>query len=118
MVLLISFSLSSCDSKQNAVYELLAIRTEIKEHYSSYSQADWENAIERYNIICQELNEMQLTEEERLDIDKIKGEIAGYAATVVVQEATDEMQSIADEIKSFVSGFITTFQSPKLKGEE
>lgn len=103
----------SCDTKQNYVFELLEFRTEIKEHCAEYSLDEWEDAIERYTSICQKLDEMQFTKEERLEIDKIKGEIAGYAATIASQEITDEVKTITDEIESFVEGFGNTFQLPK-----
>lgn len=105
--------LCGCESKSNAVNELLVFRTEIKEHCAEYSPDEWEDAIERYTSICQELDEMQFTKEERQEIDKIKGEIAGYAATVATQEITDEVKTITDEIKSFAEGFGNTFQLPK-----
>lgn len=97
------------------MYELLEFRTEVKDHSADYSPEDWEKAMDKYMTICQELDEMQFTTEERLEIEKIKGEIAGYAATVAAQEVTDEIQNIADEIESFANGFSNTFKEPQNK---
>lgn len=103
----------SCESKQNPVYELLKFRTDVKKHCAEYSQEEWEKAVDEYVTICEKLDEMQFSTEERLEIDKVKGEIAGYAATVAAQEISDEVKSIANEIESFAEGFGKTFQIPR-----
>ena len=105
--------LSGCESKQDIVRELFEFRTELKEHCAEYSQTDWENAIEKYTNLCQKLDEMQFTDEERVEIDKVKGEIAGYAATAAIQEVSDKVQTIAKEIESFAEGFNNTFKTPE-----
>lgn len=102
----------SCESKHNAVYDLLIFRTEIKNHSSEYTQSDWENAFEEYSDICQRLDDMPLSHEERVEIQKIKGEIAGYAATVAAQKTSDRIRAISEEINSFANGFSNTFQIP------
>ena len=113
LAILLYIILCSCESKQSAVYDLLVFRTEVKENCKNYTQSDWEDAIDKYEEICQRLDEMQLSKEERLEVNKIKGEIAGYAATVVVQDVSDECQKIIEEAKSFNEGFSKTFQLPQ-----
>ncbi len=113
MLVLLCLIVVSCQSKPNAVFELLSFRTEIREHCSGYSQEDWENAMNKYVDLCGRLDEIPFTEEERLEIDKIKGEIAGYAATVAAKEVSDEIKNIAGEIESFAEGFTRTFKLPK-----
>lgn len=108
-VLLFSLTFASCKSESNPVYDLLKFRTEIRDHCAEYSEADWENALEEYEDICQRINEMNLSKEETLEVDKIKGEIAGYAAKVTVQQVNTEIQNIVDEIGSFADGFSKTF---------
>lgn len=112
---LIILILFCCESKSNAVYELCVFRTEIKNHGFEYTVDDWENAYDRYSEICHSLDEMSFTDEEQLEIDKIKGEIAGYAASVMAQDVTDRVEQIASEIESFADGFNNTFQTPKSK---
>lgn len=113
MYALLCLLLISCESKPNAVYELLTFRTEVKEHCAEYTPEDWDSALNRYYEICQRLDEMPLTDEERYEIDKIKGEIAGYAATVAVEDAADEIINAVNEVGSFVEGFSKTFRLPK-----
>lgn len=115
MIILSCALLYGCSngSNQNPVYKLLKLRTEIKENCAYYSQEEWENAIDEYTAICEELNEMQFTTEERLEIDKIAGEIVGYAATVAAQNVTDEIKTITSELEAFSEGFSKTFKKPE-----
>lgn len=103
----------SCKSEKNSIYDLHVFRMELKNNCAYYSERDWENAINKYTEICERIDQMQLTRDERLEIDKVKGEIAGYAATVAAQDVSDCIRDITDEITSFVEGFTNTFELPE-----
>lgn len=109
-VCLLCFVLCCCGKNDNAVYELLTFRTEVQNNCRNYSTEDWEDALNKYTDICQKLDEMPLTNEERLEVEKIKGEIAGYAASVAAQDISNEIQTIATEIGAFAKGFSNTFK--------
>lgn len=114
MALFMSF-LSACNDKCDAVRDLLVLRTDIKNNSHSYTVDDWQNALDRYSEICERLSEIPFNREERLDIDKVKGEIAGYAATSVSQQVVDMAESISEEVGTFANGFENTFTEPKSK---
>lgn len=103
--------LVACQTESNAVYDLLMLRTEIEANHSQYTQAEWEDVIARYNDICVRLDEMPLTKEERMEVEKIKGEIAGYTANIIINDTVNKVQNIIDEVVSFSEGFLETFQS-------
>lgn len=110
---LISLTLCCCGEKENAVYELLIFRTEIKNNCDKYTDDDWEKALNKYSDICQRVDQMPLTSDERMEVEKIKGEIAGYAASVAAQEISNNVKTIASEIESFATGFSKTFKQPE-----
>ena len=56
-------------SKEDSVYVFHTIRTEVKLHSSGCSQKDWENAIDNYAKLCQRLDEIELSDEERREVD-------------------------------------------------
>lgn len=122
MMIILSFILMACDSKEKSIHDLIKLRAEVKEHCAEYTEAEWEDAYNRYKEICIKLDKMDFTEEEREEINKIEGEIAGYAATVFAQEMMSEMQNIGEEIidftkkmQSFEEGFNKTYEEPKIK---
>lgn len=102
--------LVACQTESNAVYDLLILRNEIEEHHSQYIQTEWEDVIARYNEICIRLDDMPLTKEERMEIEKIKGEIAGYTANIIINDTVDKVKKIIDEVVSFSDGFLETLQ--------
>lgn len=110
ITVLLTLALSACKAEHNAVYDLLAFRAEIEVNHSEWTQAEWEDAISRYNGICKQLDEMPLTKEERMEIEKIKGKIAGYASSIFISETADKVQDIIDKAVSFSDGFLETFQ--------
>lgn len=114
-IALLCLVLCSCESKPNPVYDLLVFRTELQNNSKGYTQTDWENAANRYLEISMQLETMNFTYEERQEIDKVKGEIAGYVATAAAQEVSDRIQNITNEIESFVDGFSKSFQLPLIK---
>lgn len=113
IVTLLCVIMGSCSTapKDNAVYDLLVLRTEISNNGYNYTQADWENAFEEYYEICQRLDEMQFTHEERLEIDKVKGEIAGVVASFAVRDISEEVQYMVDEFFSYSEGFLNSLQN-------
>ena len=124
MAIVLSMILVACESKQSTIYDLLTLRAEVKDHCAEYTEKEWEDAYDRFMDICERLDGMDFTEEERMEINKIKGEIAGYAATVFAQGIADEIQTISEEIydfgkkmESFSKGFEETFQEPKIKNK-
>lgn len=111
--IILCFVFGACETKTNPVYELLLFREEVKNNSAEYSQADWEIAIAKYAEISQRLDQMQFTEEEYLEIDKIKGEIVGYATSTVAQKVSDRILNIQSEVESFANGFCKAFQLPQ-----
>lgn len=113
MAIVLSMTLVACDSKRRIMHDLQELRTEIKEHSAEYTEAEWRDAYNKYIELCQKCDEIKLTREEQREINKIKGEIAGYAATTFTQKIIDEFSNLDEKIESFAKGFTETFQGPK-----
>ena len=114
MAIVLSMTLVACDSKRRVMHDLQELRTEIKEHSAEYTEAEWRDAYNRYIELCQKCDKIKLTREELREINKIKGEIAGYAATTFTQKVVDEFSNLGEKIESFTKGFTETFQEPKI----
>ena len=113
MAIVLSMTLVACESKRKVMHDLQELRTEIKEHSAEYTEAEWKDAYNRYMELCQKCDEIELTREEQREINKVKGEIAGYAATTFTQKIIDEFCNLDEKIESFTKGFTETFQGPK-----
>ena len=100
----------ACDSHKDAVTELVELRDDVKTHGASYDGEQWNDAIERYNEIDEQLQQMQLTEKKRDEVYRIKGEIAGCIASVIAEEATEGLKELTEGLDSFADGFSETFE--------
>ena len=100
----ICFILCCCESRHNSVYELLELREDMKKHSAEYSQADWENAMNEYAVICQELDQMELTDEERKEILRIKGEIVGIATNSMAKQFLENTDELVNSFAIFFEG--------------
>ena len=93
-----------CESRHNAVYTLVELREELKEHSTEYSKTDWENAMNEYAVVCQELDQMELTDEERKEILRIKGEIVGIATNSMVKQFIENTDELVNSFAIFFEG--------------
>ena len=105
----------ACDSDKDAVAELKELRDEVKTHGASYDEGQWNDVIDRYNEIDGKLQQMQFSEKERDEVNRIKGELAGYAASVIAEEATEGLKEFTDGLASFADGFSETFEMPDIE---
>ena len=93
-----------CESRHNAVYTLVELREELKEHSTEYSKTDWENAMNEYAVVCQELDQMELTDEERKEILRIKGEIVGIATNSMAKQFIENTDELVNSVAIFFEG--------------
>ena len=115
MVIGVCFVSVACDSHRDAVADLVELRDDVKAHGASFDEEQWNDAIERYNEIDEQLQQMQLTEKERDEVYRIKGEIAGCIASAIAEEATEGLRELTEGLESFADGFSETFEMPDIE---
>jgi PBP1b-binding outer membrane lipoprotein LpoB len=105
-ILLLTLLLSACSPKSQTINELESLRTELKEHSEDYTMEDWEKSFNRFNEICERLDSMDLSREEQTKVNKLKGEIAGYALKSAGKMAGEAIENISEGISSFTEGLM------------
>lgn len=63
----------SCSSKQSPVNELEDLAYELSENADSYDADEWQEVIEKYQKIEEDLNNYEYTDEELKEIGRLKG---------------------------------------------
>jgi uncharacterized Zn finger protein len=86
--------------------DLESLRTELKEHSQEYTMEDWENTLDQFNEICERLDSLNLSSEEQTKVNKLKGEIAGYALKSAGKMAGEAIENISEGISSFTEGLM------------
>jgi PBP1b-binding outer membrane lipoprotein LpoB len=105
-ILLLALLLTACSPKSQAINDLESLRTELKEHSQDYTMEDWEKSFDRFNEICERLDSLDLSRDERAKVNKMKGEIAGYAMKSAGKMAGEAIENISEGITSFTEGLM------------
>ena len=90
LVLVATFMLTSCYTKQSAISQLENYSYELRDHSARYSVNDWQRAGEKFLKIRQNISkhELEYTPEEKDRIGKLEGKCAGYMAKGMKEAVT------------------------------
>ena len=111
IAVVMTIMLVACDSKKDAVQDLLIFYAEIKEHGADYNVGDWLDASDNYTSICERLDEMQLSTKEKLALSKIQFEIELYMQAGVVMEVTGGLKKAIEESNNSTENRESSYES-------
>lgn len=108
-LLLIVFviGLAACNSRQTPINRLADLTEEIQNESAEYSQEDWEQAAQEYEILEQELSEFksEYTDEELKEIGRLKGICLARFTKHSLHSLGTEMENALKEAKGIIEGF-------------
>lgn len=104
--------LASCSTKQHAINQLESFSYELRDHSRYYDMDDWERAGDKFVKITKKVKkyEAEYTPEEKARIGRLEGECAGYMARGAVDNVTDRLRGIFNELKGILDGFDDVFK--------
>lgn len=110
LTLIFAMVLASCSSKQSPVNELKSLAKDLTENSAEYSSEDWENAINKYAKIEQELQQNTYSDEELKMIGKYKAQclraVAKSSASILRKQMHDykmQMEGASEEMEGIVN---------------
>ena len=107
LILLISFFISSCESKETPISDLDDLIEEISENSEEYSDEDWEEAALQYQHIEDVLEKYQseYSDKELRCIGEKKGKCLAFFAKRSVKKLQKNMEDLMYEASGIVEGF-------------
>lgn len=90
---------SSCNKKQAAIDELEAFYVELKDNSSEYSGQDWEEANEQYQLLVEQIEQYEYTDEELEEIGKLKARCLKVFSKGVMNKLQKGIHRITKEIE-------------------
>lgn len=104
--------LASCSTKQHALNQLENFSYELRDHSRYYDMHDWEKAGDKFVKITKNVkkHETEYTLEEKARIGRLEGECAGYMARGAMDNITDRLRSIYNELRGIIEGFDDVFK--------
>ena len=103
--------MASFSTKQHAINQLESISNELRDNSRYYDMDDWERAGDKFLKITKKVkkHEADYTPEEKARIGRLEGECAGYMARGAVDNVTDRLRGIFNELKGILDGFDDVF---------
>ena len=99
---------ASCHNKKDTIHELETLSTDMNLHSANYTDDEWQEAIEKYQNLSDQLQEEELTPAELQRVGQAKGEISGYIAIQAARELGKNVSDALNEAAGFVDGFVNT----------
>ena len=106
-----AMALTSCATKESAVNQLESFSYELRDNSRYYDMRDWEKAGEKFVKITKTIkkHERDYTPAEKKRIGELEGECAGYMARGAMENDTDRMRNIYNEIRGIMEGIGNVF---------
>ena len=100
----ILLSLTSCQTKQSAIYDLRSLSQELQINSSNYSINDWQEAGERYYKINKRISKHtgDYTDAEIQEISQLNGK----CVKSFTEGAVTKVKGAAEALKSFINGLL------------
>lgn len=104
--------LASCSTKQHAINQLESFSYELHDHSRYYDMEDWERAGDKFVKITKKVrnHEADYTPEEKARIGRLEGECVGYMARGAMDNISDRLRGIYNELKGIIEGFDDAFK--------
>lgn len=103
--LLVIALLTSCDKKQSAIDDLENFSQELKENSSDYSNQDWEEANEQYQLLVEQIDQYEYTDEELKEIGKLKARCLKQMTKGAMKQFQDGIHSITKQMEGAIEEF-------------
>lgn len=103
----------ACNSKQTPINRLADLTEEIQSESTEYSQEGWEQAVQEFEMIEQELSEFksEYTDKELKEIGRLKGICLARFAKHSLHSLGTEMENVLKEAKGIMEGFTEEFSN-------
>ncbi len=108
LVLGVASLLFSCSNKEDSIRELETLSADMSLHSAYYTKDEWEEALDKYQKLTENLQGEELSPEQLQRLGKVKGEISGYIANQAAREAGAALRDVLNEAAGFVDGFVNT----------
>lgn len=106
--ILLSLVLLSCNPAQMAVNDLRSLVEETEKEYAEYTAEEWEEAIDEFSRISEEMEKHHYTNEELKEIGRLKGQMYATIAKQSMGEVGNMLKNFGHQLQGGIEGFMET----------
>lgn len=96
---------TSCDKRQSAIDELESFSEELKENASEYTNEDWEEAGNQYQMLVEQVDQYEYTDEELKEIGKLKARCIKYMSKGAMKQLEEGFHNMTKQIEGAMEEF-------------
>ncbi len=108
VLLVAGIMLSACNPQERAVEDLRSFTERLETSYSSYSEADWDDALAHYSEICETIEQYKrdYSPEQLEEIDRLKGRCQAVFVRHAVENGVDDFMQNLHQYKGMLEGLL------------
>lgn len=110
---ILTFVSVSCVTNKSTINDLASLQEELEKDSDSFEEKDWEDFLQRYEELENEMNQREYTTQERKEIRKIQGKITATLAKRSIQGLKKQIQDLPNLIQQTLeetNGFLEGFE--------
>ena len=117
LMILIAVCVFSCCSthEQRQVISLQRFTTELQRNSETYSDEQWQQSIQEFEVITEKLQNGRYTDEERCEIGKLKGQCLAIYTQYALRSYERELEGATEELLGAFEGFMEIIGTPEEK---
>ena len=96
---------TSCDKRQSAIDDLESFSEELKENASEYTNEDWEEAGNQYQMLVEQVDQYEYTDEELKEIGKFKARCIKYMSKGAIKQLEEGIHNMTKQIEGAMEEF-------------
>ena len=104
----VSISASAITPKEKCIRKLEKFTKEVKKNSATYTDEDWDQAMQTYDEITAEMKEFTYNDEELRQIGKLKGRCIGLLARKSLNKGAAELNTLMQQLGGFLEGLLET----------
>lgn len=110
VLILCSLLFAACATKEERqVKSLKDFTTELQKNADKYSDEQWQQALDEYEVITESMQSGRYTDAERREIGKLKGQCLAIFAQYAIGAYQRELEGATYELQGAFEGFLNAF---------
>lgn len=93
-----------CTTNRSTINDLASMERELAQA-ENFTDEDWDDYIDRYTTLQEEMDQREYTKAERKEIARIQGRITAQLTKKSIQQLKREMEELPDLLNGFLEGF-------------
>lgn len=108
LIAILSMILTACNKQEQVIDDLRSFSEQLKEESDDYTEEDWQQAGEQYNLLIENIDQYEYTDDQQKEIGRLKAVCIKQMSKGAMKLLRQNMNSISKQLE----GALEEFMSP------